>query len=87
LLENAKELEIRRVRPDTMNDRKGELSLSEILAKPFLMGVSYREKVYIVVTNLINDSEEIHEWNKISTPPQTLVNGNEHGNIGPHTCR
>jgi hypothetical protein len=56
---------ISRILSNRMNDRKRELALSQILAKALVLRILLRLQIHVVVLNLEEQTQRIHQRNVI----------------------
>lgn len=65
LLQNTQQLMITRIRPYTMNNRKREFALRQILAKPLIPRIRRIREIQIVVADLENQAHDVDERNAV----------------------
>lgn len=66
LLQDVDELEVERVGADAVDDGEGEFALGQVFAEAFVVGVFRAGEVHVVVADLVEEADDVHEGDAVS---------------------
>lgn len=70
LLQNIQQRLVGRVAPNTMNNRKRELSLGQVLAHALVSRVLLAEQILVVVGDLKDEPNDVDKWYAVDQAPR-----------------